>query len=250
MIRGVLALCSLVIASATAHAKVEFRFTAAGYYCETEAKLLEFIGSYVGQNRRDVPDDCGLLYPGDDGSLLTLQVENDRLSGRIILREKGKGQPVHFFTVTTYLAIVAAPASAAPSSPSVAPPAAKKEEPAARSFKVVSPADVRNTPDKWIGRDIQFSRVNVYWVADDDVRFLTGVNLTLFGEDVRGDAKTITHLKENCETSREANSGKCVVNVKFKYTRHGEDSPGGLYKRTVLSSDDIEVELTARQRRR
>lgn len=110
-----------------------------------------------------------------------------------------------------------------------------------RVFKVVSPIDVLATPSKWIGRDIEFRNVRTYWVADDDVRFITGTDLTLFGRSVRGPEAGIKFLRENCETQQEMFMAKCRVNVRFSYQKHGEDTPNGFRKRTVLISDDIEI---------
>lgn len=112
---------------------------------------------------------------------------------------------------------------------------------AGRTYKRVGANDVRNTPTKWAGRDIEFANVNVYWVDDDDVRFVTSSSLTLFGSDIRGMPADIAFLKQNCETEGEALSRKCRVNVKFKYDSHSEDTPSGLRKRIVLRSSDIEA---------
>lgn len=213
-------------------------------YCANKAALdafsaVELYRTINGMQDLGVPPPgCGTIQPGEAGVVSDVTRDGMRIAGMIVLAKFAGGMPVHF------VALEKAPPEAAPTAPAVAAP-----PPVKRVFKVVGPEDVRNTPKKWEGRDIRFERVRVYWVADDDVRFLTRANLTLFGEDVRGDARTIAFLKENCETSREADMAKCVVSVNFRYTRHGEDNPGGLMKRTVLATDDIEVERPAQRRR-
>lgn len=126
--------------------------------------------------------------------------------------------------------------------PTITPP--KASEPAAstaapQDFKVVDPNDIRNTPTKWQGRPIQFNNVRVYWVSDTDVRILTNINLTLFAVKVVGPPEAIQFYKSNCETEREATSQKCRASVRFTYLKHGEDTPSGLMKRTVLISNDV-----------
>lgn len=154
-------------------------------------------------------------------------------------RSFADGRPVAFMTFDKSAEVAVAPTR------TEVPPASSANAP--RTFKLVSLEDVRNTPAKWQGRDIQFARVQVYWVGDDDVRFLTKSSLTLFGSGVRGDPKGVAFLKENCETSCEADMAKCTVTVKFSYKRHGEDSPNGLMKRTILVSDDIEIARPGRR---
>lgn len=119
----------------------------------------------------------------------------------------------------------------------------------ARSFKRIDPSDVRATPEKWVGRDIEFASVRVYWVADDDLRVLTPVGMTLFGRAPSGDAADVAYLRENCETSKEADSNKCRVRVRFSYTQHKTDMPGGLAKRTVLIAPQVEFARIGKPRR-
>lgn len=142
------------------------------------------------------------------------------------------------------------------SAPSVSVPpvvsASPEPKPAAidASYKTVDPRDVQATPDKWKDRGIQFNRVQVYWVADDDVRILTGTSLTLFARNVVGPPEAVRFFKQECETSREALSEKCRAAVRFSYFRHGEDQPNGYQKRVVLQSNDLEfVRLPQRRRR-
>lgn len=75
---------------------------------------------------------------------------------------------------------------AASANPASAParPATVTTQAAADEFKLVDPNDVRNTPEKWQGRKIQFNNVRVYWVADNDVRIITNTSLTLFARAV------------------------------------------------------------------
>lgn len=114
-----------------------------------------------------------------------------------------------------------------------------KLPPTDRTFKRVSPNDVRNTPTKWKGRPIEFANVNVYWVGDDDVRILTGTNVTLFATKIRSADRG--HFSNGCETEDEAMSRKCKATVRFVYQDHDEDQPNGLFKRIVLTSDDVEL---------
>lgn len=140
------------------------------------------------------------------------------------------------------------PAVPAPAAVSVSPePIPPKVE---ASFKAVDPRDVQATPDKWKDRGIQFNKVQVYWVADDDVRILTGTNLTLFARNVIGPPEAVRFFKQECETSREAFSGKCRAAVRFSYFRHGEDQPNGYQKRVVLQSKDLEFVRLPQGRRR
>ena len=118
-----------------------------------------------------------------------------------------------------------------------------------RTFKRISPNEVRNAPTKWEGRDIEFRNVNVYWVDDNDVRFVTDHRVTLFARDVRGAHGDREFLKANCETEDEALSRKCLVTVRFKYDEHDVDQPTGIVKRTVLRSADVEVERIQQRRR-
>lgn len=108
-----------------------------------------------------------------------------------------------------------------------------------RTFKRVSPDDVRNTPAKWKDRDIEFVNVNVYWVGSDDVRILTDSQLTLFAKKTR--SADNSYFAANCETQDEAVSRKCKATVRFNYDFSGVDQPTGLYKRTVLRSSDVEL---------
>lgn len=114
-----------------------------------------------------------------------------------------------------------------------------------RTFKRVSPVDVRNTPSKWKGRDIEFASVNVYWVADDDVRLLTTA-LTVFATKVRGSA--VEFLRKECETQAEAVSSKCRVMARIKYAEHDEDKPDGFSSRTILKTADVELIRNAARR--
>jgi hypothetical protein len=129
------------------------------------------------------------------------------------------------------------PAAAAP--PAAAPPAPPPVyvPPPPRVFKVISPSDVRATPDKWQGRDIEFRNVNVYWVDDDDIRITTSDSLTVFVKRVRGGGQ----LKDKCETVKDAVSSKCRATVRFSYQAYDVDQPSGLAKRTVLVTNDAEL---------
>lgn len=138
------------------------------------------------------------------------------------------------------------PIAAAVPKPSAPPPTISFS---ARSFKRIDPADVKNTPDKWVGRDIEFASVRVYWVADDDLRVLTTDGMTLFGRAPLGDPADVAYLRENCETSKEADSNKCRVRVRFNYTEHRTDTPGGMFKRTILIAPQVEFARIGKPKR-
>lgn len=109
-----------------------------------------------------------------------------------------------------------------------------------REFKRVAPADVRNAPDKWQGRPIEFSNVRVYWVGNTDIRVITDTNVTLFAARVKSSDDTEFFSRE-CETEAEALSPKCRATARFVYAAHSEDTPSGFLKRTVLMSHDVEL---------
>ncbi|MET3892805.1 hypothetical protein ABIE41_003881 [Bosea sp. OAE506] len=137
-----------------------------------------------------------------------------------------------------------------PLPPAAKPPAAVAPAPfSARTFKRIDPADVKNTPDKWVNRDIEFASVRVYWVADNDLRILTNDSMTLFGRAPLGDPADVAYLRENCETSKEADTAKCRVRVRFNYTEHRTDMPGGMFKRTVLVAPQVEFARLGKTRR-
>lgn len=248
---GVL-LAACLASSASA---IEFTFQKEGYYCESDKDLNAFISSYVVQGNRIVPAGCGVIQEGGKAKLLIITVDNDKLLGQALIDGRQPATPVVFFTVaTTRLALVDADSIGrvlTPSTPVAVRPSEKPVGEPQKEFKTISPRDVRNTPDKWVGRDIRFTNVNVYWVDDEDIRILTGSNLTLFSvRALRGDPRTVEQFKRNCETEREATSPKCRTNVRFSYIRHSEDSPGGLFKRTVLITNDAEIEVSPPRRRR
>lgn len=137
-----------------------------------------------------------------------------------------------------------------PATPAAAPAAPAPAKPAPKTYKRVDVTDVMATPGKWVDRDIEFASANVYWVADDDLRILTSINMTLFGRAATGSPADLAYLKENCETAKEAQSAKCRVRVRFAYNRHTEDKPNGFSKRTVLASPTVELVRLQSGRRR
>jgi hypothetical protein len=168
---------------------------------------------------------CGVIQPGKMILSLNMKEEAGIKGGIGIADGINEGKPFTFIMTEE----VAGPTKSS----------TKKTFSDARQFKAVSPSDVRNTPGKWVGRDIEFSNVNVYWVSDDDVRFITKTSLTIFAESVQGE--DVDFLRKNCETEKEAFSGQCRVNVRFSYQTHSEDSPTGIAKRTVIMTDDVMV---------
>ena len=109
-----------------------------------------------------------------------------------------------------------------------------------RTFKRVSPVDVRNSPSKWMGRPIEFARVQVYWIDEGEIRVLTDGGLTLFiGKYVQND--DVKFFAKECETQDEALSPKCRASVRFVYSKHLEDNPTSSMTRTILISRDAEL---------
>jgi hypothetical protein len=168
---------------------------------------------------------CGVIPPGTTTFVTVTKEIGDMSAGLGIADGINDGKPIHILFVGK--------TAEAPRSFDT------------RQFKRVDAPDIRNTPEKWIGRDIEIRNVNVYWVADDDVRFLTNSSLTIFGSKVQG--ADADFLRENCETQREAASSKCRANIRFSYSWHGEDNPGGLAKRVVIKTSDV---MAIRQRPR
>ena len=219
----------------------EFTVPSSGaLYCENSDDITKIVVEATKAQRTGekpkLPAGCGMLAPGQVGEIVELKRTDGFIGGRLVVKGVSGGRPIAFFAVDKDESDSTKTPPPIPTGP--------------RAYKVVSPADVRNSPEKWQGRDIEFKRVNVYWVGDDDVRFITRELLTLFAVDVKGDPDALSFLRENCETEREALSGKCVVSVKLRYFKHSEDNPGGLFKRTVLLSNDLVVERSERRRRR
>jgi hypothetical protein len=110
----------------------------------------------------------------------------------------------------------------------------------AQEFKRVAPADVRNAPEKFQGRSIEFTNVNVYWVAENNVRILTGAGLMLLARNVAENDASAFFARE-CGTEDMAVSSRCRATVRFSFDRHDVDNPTGERKRTVLLSWDAEL---------
>lgn len=235
-------------------AAIDFRFQSEGYFCENEQALDQFISSYVVQGKPEIHAGCGLIKAGENANLLIVVSDNEKLLGKAIVNGRQPATPVVFFTVVTNplsLSLVGAEAPAAAPSLKAAPAEPVRMVEPEKEFKTISPRDVRNTPGKWMGRDIRFANVQIYWVDDDDVRILTGANVTLFSlHPLKGDQSVVERFRQNCETEREATSSKCRANVRFSYIRHSEDSPGGLFKRTVLVTTDATIEQPQPRRKR
>ncbi len=168
---------------------------------------------------------CGVIPGGSKIAAVGVQTTNGITGGYGIVDGINNGKAVAF-VFSQEDANQAAPEKKAPFE--------------ARTFKRVSPADVEATPDKWKNRDIEFQNVNVYWVSDDDVRFVTSANVTVFASDVQGE--NVAFYRDNCETAKEAFSSKCRVTIRFSYAWHGEDNPSSRSTRTVLKTTDIQIQ--------
>jgi hypothetical protein len=206
-------------------------------YCETEKDLALIVATSLSKNK-DVPspNGCGTIPPGAVGSLIELKRVESFVSGAVVIAFVAKGKPVYFLTVEDEI-----------DKKQIATKTESTDSQILKNHRIISPRDVRNTPDKWQNRPIEFKSINVYWVDNNDVRFITSESVTLFATDVSGDENTLKYLKENCETEREAISLKCRVNVKFSYYKSGEDQPSGWAKRTTLISADAIVTRVVRR---
>lgn len=105
------------------------------------------------------------------------------------------------------------------------------------SFKRVSPEDVRNAPDKWKDRDIEFQNVHVYWVDIMDVRIVTATNLTVFAR-FNEESDTTRWFEKNCDTQEAALSSRCAASMRFRYVGAGTDTADGYSVRYVLRADN------------
>lgn len=237
MMRFGLIIAAICLISAPAAAEKVYAGANGGVYCSSESDL---IGTISGRIKGLGPT-CKSLP-----SFASIDARNFARTGNVSIGGGDFGESKNIFFVAIHDVLP----SASPAPPSSTPIAAasrsqstseppRSEVRGSRNAKRVSPGDVRNTPDKWVGRDIEFASTQVYWVADDDVRILTGTNLTLFAKAVRSDS--LAHYRSECETENEARQTKCRAIVRFTYERHGEDSPNGLFKRTVLVSSDVEL---------
>jgi hypothetical protein len=196
-----------------------------GIYCTSVDDMKRIIVAAAAGTKGVLPGSCKAMPAGQKIMIVTRDDISDGFIMGLGLID-GVKDPV-FFTASTA------------SGPAASTAKARTSE--GRDFKRVSPADVRNTPTKWEGRDVQFTGVNVYWVDDDDVRIVTKDTVTLFASHVRGTPADIGFLRENCETEREALSNKCRVNVRFSFASHGTDKPTGMFTRTILRSSDVEL---------
>ncbi len=196
-----------------------------GVFCSDERELLGMILIAAMGDTPPPGKTCSVIKPG---AVITTDKTTSVNKGMVM----GKGDVVENGTTRSGFFTVAIPGPKLTSD--------------GRTFKRLKPADVRNAPSKWSGRDIEFAGVNVYWVDDDDVRIVTDQRLTIFATEVRGTDRDF--FKQNCETEDEALSRKCKATVRFAYIEFDEDTPTGFIKRTVLKSDDVEIVRPAGRR--
>lgn len=220
MLRIGLVLFSL--SATSAGAEVIIAGGSGSFYCEDGADIIKMIESAAKGRGATLGDTCKPIVPGTKIDATSVNWIDDLAVGRGEVDGKKD------------VAFIARKQTPMPTSEG-------------RTYKRVSSVDVRNSPDKWAGRDIEFRNVSIYWVDDDDVRVLTDSSLTLFARNPRG--SEVDFFKANCETQAEALASKCRASVRFRYDKHGEDSPGGLAKRTVLVSSDVEIVRASRPRR-
>ena len=202
------------------------------YACDNPVRMKTFIvGMFFGGESDDLK--CDQIPDGTRIVADNVKRVNGFISGSGTANDFRKGMAFAFFGFAESIP----PAGASsPTPPEPTKPAPTYVPPIPRSFKVVSPSDVRATPDKWKGRDIEFRNVNVYWVDDDDVRLITSDSLTVFARSVRGGEQ----FKDKCETAKEALSSKCRATIRFSYDVYDVDQPSGLMKRTVLVTFNAE----------
>jgi hypothetical protein len=193
-----------------------------GFYCTDADDMQKVIIEALQGKMKDVPKSCKMLTPGQKIDV----IKKEDISSEVVM---GVGKIAEIPTPVIFSLSTSSTINNAPRSSE------------GREFKRVSPSDVRNTPAKWAGRDIQFSNVQIYWVADDDVRIITNDSVTLFASTIRGLESDISFLRKNCETEKEALSRLCRANVRFSYNEHSTDQPTGIFKRTVLQSNDVEL---------
>ena len=212
-----------------------------GVYCLDDDTLLSAMKASLAEGQKSFPPSCGSLPSGTSGQLQSLTRLETLVKGVMVVPSINNGKPISFLSVES---------DASPASPTVPrEPIKPSSVDTSRSYKIVSPDDVLATPSKWTYRDIEFQNVHVYWVSYDDVRIITSTAVTLFATDVKGESKDLDYWRENCETVREALSRQCLVNARFKYSQHGEDTPTGVLKRVVLKSDDVTLIRTGRKKR-
>jgi hypothetical protein len=217
------------------------------YACDNSDQMKAFfLAMFFGGKSSDLKCDtipAGMRFLGDN-----VRRVNGFISGDGVANDFRGGLPFAFFGVAETEEPPAAtpPAPAPPVAAQLPVPEWAKPAPAPapayvppppRTFKTISPSDVRATPSKWQGRDIEFRNVYVYWVDDDDIRLVTSDSLTVFAKRVRGGEQ----LKDKCETAKEALSSKCRAAVRFSYYSYDVDQPSGLAKRTVLMTLDAEL---------
>lgn len=217
-----------VLATVTPAAAVDHVISVnGGVFCRDAAQIESaIIALSSGQNiRGSHVSSCFALPPR-----ITIDIESQTTIDGVQRGAATAYAPTGERVVGVFASLIAAQVKTTPRTP-----------PPARSFKTVSPTDVRATPAKWVARDLEFSNVRVYWVDDDDVRFLTNASLTVFASAVRGDARLVSALKSGCETAKETELARCRVAIRFSYNLHGEDKPNGYLTRTVIETDDVEV---------
>jgi hypothetical protein len=209
-----------------------------GIVCATSAALNKALDNLAAQKTITLPvDGCELAPAGQiieaDDLLRRNQVTSG--SGRVVLLSGNKGDVVYFAVSEgddePFWNVTPA-AAATPIAPPAIPP---------KTYKIVSPDDVRASPSKWEGRDIEFKSVKIYWVDDNDVRVLTNSFVALFVINPTGSQKDLDFFKNNCDTVKSIDRKQCRAHVRFSYESYEIDNPSGLVKRTVLIADDADI---------
>lgn len=120
-------------------------------------------------------------------------------------------------------------------------PYVASSEPNKNMHHRVEPQRVASDLEQWIRKPIEFTNVGVYWVADSDLRFLTGQGVAVFANSVVGQNTELDHFRNNCARAERAITATCSANIRFAYTAYQVDDPLGLRRRAVLSAPSIQV---------
>lgn len=203
-------------------------------FCEDIDQMKSLLESTIAGKPPEPPSSCTVLKPGV--SIETIKIDNYGDSVKVGLGIVADGERAG--KIGAFILV-----SKSGQAPSAAPPA---EPRGPRTYKTVDALDIRATPGKWKNRDVEVKRVHVYWVEEGDIRVLLGGDVTLFVKTMNG--RDWQHFKNECETAREAVSGKCLADARFRFYDHDEDKPNGYEKRTILTGTTVELSRVRKRR--
>jgi hypothetical protein len=107
----------------------------------------------------------------------------------------------------------------------------------AQEYRVVDTADVRVSPNKFKGKNIELRGMNCYYSDDDDYRCTDGT-VTVFAKAATSESNW---LEKNCDTMKKFMSAQCKATVRFSYDEVTEDLLSGYKTRTILQTDTVTV---------